>query len=148
MRVLCPYYVKKNTWKQCCIDRCVVVSFQFELKESIVKQNYWLSIYFIHFDCYFALNQNMVLQSVLKSQNCTLFRILHSYPEVKRLSQIIYHYWTIPLNLKSCECNFFCGDERVACNSAHPSLWVKMHDSFNNKLLLLFTTLCWYYSWC
>ena len=40
----------------------------------------------------------MVVQLVLKSQNCTLFRILHSYPEVKRLSQILYHYWTIPLS--------------------------------------------------
>ena len=37
---------------------------------------------------------------VLKSQNCTLFRILYSYPEVKRLSQILYHYWTIPLNVE------------------------------------------------
>ena len=32
----------KNTWKQWCIDRCVVVSLKFELNESIIKQ---LSIY-------------------------------------------------------------------------------------------------------
>ena len=44
-----------------CIDRCVVVSFKFELSESILKHLIF-SIYFIHFDCYFILNQNMVVQ--------------------------------------------------------------------------------------
>ena len=57
-------------------------------------QDNWLRIFYY---CYFALNQIMVVQLVLKSPNCTLFRILHSYPEVIRLSQIVYHYWTIPL---------------------------------------------------
>ena len=33
MQVLCPYYVK-----QCCIDRCVVLSLKFELRVSIIKQ--------------------------------------------------------------------------------------------------------------
>ena len=32
-----------------------------------------------------------------KITNCTLFRISYSYPEVKSLSQILYHCWTIPL---------------------------------------------------
>ena len=29
---------KKKTWKQCCIERCVVVSLKFELNKSIIKQ--------------------------------------------------------------------------------------------------------------
>ena len=38
MQVLCPYYVKKKKhMKAMCIDRCVVVSFKFELKDSIIK---------------------------------------------------------------------------------------------------------------
>ena len=37
MQVLCPDYVK-DYGKQCCIDRCVVLSFKFELSESILKQ--------------------------------------------------------------------------------------------------------------
>ena len=59
MQVLCPYYVKDHMKAMFCIDRCVVLSLKFELSESILKQ---LSIYFIHFYCYFALNQNMVVQ--------------------------------------------------------------------------------------
>ena len=37
----CKYCVPinvKNTWKQCCLDRCVVVSLKFELNESIIKR--------------------------------------------------------------------------------------------------------------
>ena len=37
MQVLCPYYVKDHV-KAICIDRCVVLSFKFELSESILKQ--------------------------------------------------------------------------------------------------------------
>ena len=37
MQLLCPYYVKDHK-KQCCIDRCVVLSLKFELSESILKQ--------------------------------------------------------------------------------------------------------------
>ena len=42
MQVLCPYYenddINKNFKKQCCIDRCVVLYFKFELNESILEQ--------------------------------------------------------------------------------------------------------------
>ena len=30
--------MQKTPWKQCCIDRCVVLSLKFELSESILKQ--------------------------------------------------------------------------------------------------------------
>ena len=52
MQVLCPHYVKDHI-KQYCIDRCVVLSFKFELGESILKQVI-KNFFFIHFDCYFA----------------------------------------------------------------------------------------------
>ena len=66
MQVLCPYYVKKKkkkkkTCKQCCIDRCVVVSLKFELNESIIKTIDKAFISYI-FYCYFTLNQNVVVQ--------------------------------------------------------------------------------------
>ena len=35
MQVLCPYYAKDHMKA---IDRCVVLSFKFELNESILKQ--------------------------------------------------------------------------------------------------------------
>ena len=38
MQVLCPYYVKKTHESNHCIDSCVVVSLNFELNESIIKQ--------------------------------------------------------------------------------------------------------------
>ena len=45
------------------LTECVVLSFKFELGESILKQLI-ISIYFIHFVCYknFALNQNTRVQ--------------------------------------------------------------------------------------
>ena len=95
MSLLC----EKTQWKQCCIDRCVVVSFKIWAQGIDYKTIDYGFISYI-FYCYFTLIQNMVVQFVLKSQTCTLFRILHSYPEVKRLSQILYHYWTIPLRVK------------------------------------------------
>ena len=37
MQGLCPYYVKDHM-RQCCINRCVVLSLKFELSELILKQ--------------------------------------------------------------------------------------------------------------
>ena len=54
MQVLCPYYVKTHMkammhWQMC---GCIF--------ESIIKQ--FIKHLFIQFDCYFALNQNVVVQ--------------------------------------------------------------------------------------
>ena len=96
MQVLYPYYEKHHIkaalhWQMC---GCIL---KFELNESIIKQliKHFSSYIFY---CYLASNQIVVVQYALKSQNCTSLRILYNYPEVKRLSQILYHYWTIPLS--------------------------------------------------
>ena len=60
MQVLCPYYVKDHMKAMLYWQQCGFI-FQIELSELILKQLILKSIYFIHFDCYFALNQNMVV---------------------------------------------------------------------------------------
>ena len=51
-----------------------------------------------------------------------LFRILYSYPEVKRVSQILYHYWTIPLKIPFFYVfMFFFFPLKVCCSDSIPA---------------------------
>ena len=59
MQVLFPYYVKNHKkamlhWQMC---GCIL---KFELNESIIKQ--LIKHLFHFFYCYFALNQNVIVQ--------------------------------------------------------------------------------------
>ena len=62
----------------------------------IDSKNNWLFIYFIHF--WLLLHFKSKYGCPISSKITKLFFILNIYPEVKRLSQLLYHYWTIPNN--------------------------------------------------
>ena len=73
----------------------MVLSFKFELSESILKQ---LIKYLFH-TCLLLFRFKSKYGCSISSKIKKLFYISNIYYlEVKRLSQILYHYWTIPLS--------------------------------------------------
>ena len=98
-QVLCPYYVKdQHAHESNVVLTDVVLSFKFELSESILKQlikhlfhTFWLVLF------RFKSKYGCPISSKI-TKLYFILNIIYSYPEVKTLSQIMSHYWTIPLN--------------------------------------------------
>ena len=114
--------MEKTTWKQCCIDRCVVLSFKFELSESILKQlikhlfhTFWLLFRFISkYGCPISCKiTKLYFISNITQLPRGLKIILNSVP----LLNYPFNSFQDPHNvLQMCHTSFeFCGTELEIC---------------------------------
>ena len=94
MQVSSPYYVKDHI-KQCCIDRCVVLSLKFELSESILKQliKHLLHTFLLLF--HFKSKYGCPISSKI-TKSYFILNIIQLLRGLKFIS-MLYHYWSIPL---------------------------------------------------